>query len=256
MNNLYFIISKLFAPLLNPINFLIICIIILQLLNIKKKNLIIKNLNKFFLITLFFIGILPIGNIGLKFLEKDYLNQYEFNKVDNIIVLGGTFNTYNSLKTNKIDLTNQSERLTASIKLSLEFPNSNIYFVGGDAGLIRQDKNEIDIAKDFYKEIGFDLNRIEFVSNSRNTIESFKSLKNLNLVSKNNIIITSAFHMKRSLLISNQYGLKLIPYAVDFRSISTPSLLNKYQYFDIVGNFNKFNIFIREILGIVAFKLL
>ncbi len=240
--------------MVNPINFLIIILIFLYLINKKKNILVIYKINKLIILILFIIGIFPIGNIGLKNLEKDYLIQPEIDKIENIIILGGTFRTHNSFVLDKIELSNQSERLITSIKLFIKHPNSKIYFVGGDANLVSQNKNEIDLAKIFFNEMDLDLNRIEFIPNSRNTIESFKSLNNLNIKDKKNILITSAFHMKRSMLISKKYNFNLIPYAVDFRSISTPGALNKYQYFDIVSNLGKFNLFFREILGIVAFK--
>ena len=75
------------------------------------------------------------------------------------------------------------------------------------------------------------------------------------LIKKSNILITSAFHMKRAMMISDHMNLKFIPYAVDFRSINHSSFRNYYQSFSVAANWSSFNIFFREIIGILAFKL-
>ena len=61
--------------------------------------------------------------------------------------------------------------------------------------------------------------------------------------------------MKRSMMIAKNLNLNLKPYSSDFKSISQKNLLNKFQAFDLVRNLTKFNLFFREILGIIAFKI-
>ena len=70
------------------------------------------------------------------------------------------------------------------------------------------------------------------------------------------ILITSAFHMKRVMMISRQLKMNFIPYAVDFKSISHSSFINYYQTFSVAENWSFFNIFFREMIGILAFKMI
>ena len=132
--------------------------------------------------------------------------------------------------------------------------------MGGSGYLKTGNLDEADVARIFFKDINFDLKRVIFINNTRNTIENLKELKKLNLQIKNNsILITSAFHMKRSLLISKKLDLNLTPYAVDFRALAdndSDSLLNQYQRFSIAGNLQSINLFFREFLGIYAVKIL
>ena len=193
--------------------------------------------------------------MGIKYLEKDFFTQIEIKDIDNIIILGGAERVDNTLLSNKTNLNEGSERLVAGAKLSLENPNAKIYFLGGDGSLSKENLDETYVAKLFFSDIGFNVNKIEFIDNSRNTIENFNVLKKFNISKKTNILITSAFHMKRSLMVSNNLKFELIPYAVDFRSSSMTNLLNKYQSFDLVANLTYFNIFCRELIGILAFKL-
>ena len=193
--------------------------------------------------------------MGLKYLEKDYYNQKEYANVDNIFVLGAAENLSATKETNKINLYDSSERLFSAIKLSLENPNAKIFFIGGNNNIIQSSVDETIVAKEFFKDIGFDYNKITFISDTRNTIENIKAIKNLNIVNQSNILITSAFHMKRSLIISDHFEINLIPYAVDFRSTSNPKFINRIQKFDVTRNLSKFNIFANEIIGIFVFKL-
>ena len=85
--------------------------------------------------------------------------------------------------------------------------------------------------------------------------ENFKEIERLNLKYSETVLITSAYHMKRSMMIAKNLNLNFKPYSSDFKSISQKNLLNKFQAFDLVRNLTKFNLFFREILGIIAFKI-
>ena len=116
----------------------------------------------FFIIT---IAFLPLGNFGLKYLEKDFKSTKEYKNIKNIIVLSG-----------------DNERILASIRLAYKYPASRIFYVGGNAFLIKSKNNDDPtFAKKFYKELNFDLNRVIFVGKSRNTIENFKEIKELDV---------------------------------------------------------------------------
>ena len=236
---MYFYLSKILAPLLNPTNFLFLGLIILFIIYYKNKKRIIFKLLTINLFLLSIISFLPIGNFGLNYLEKDFLNKESYQNIDNIVVLSGS-----------------DYRLLASIKLGNKYKNTKIYYVGGNAYLIKKDiNNEINKAKKIYEELNFDMRRVNFVGQSRNTIENFKEIEKLNLIDSKTILITSSYHMKRSLIISKDFGLKLIPYVVDQKTYRLSSLINIYQDFNISRNLANFNLFFREIIGIIIFKL-
>ena len=251
---MYFFLSKLLAPLLNPSNILFIFLIIFYFINLKSK---IKL--KFFsnlILILLLLSFFPLGSLGLKYLEKDYIVQDKIYKIDNIVVLAGSEELDSTEITKKLSLNNGSERLIISAKLALDYPNSKIYYLGGDGKLVKSKFNEVDVAKIFYSNIHFDLNRVIFIDKTRNTIENLKAFKKINTLNQSNILITSAFHMKRSMLIAKKLDLNIKPFAVDFRSVHNFNILNYYQKLSVADNWQFFNIFFREIIGILAFKLL
>jgi len=251
---LYFYLSKLFAPLLNPTNLLFIFLISFYIINLKSK-IKFKIFSNIVFILLLLLSFFPLGNLGLKYLEKDYLAQDKVYKVDNILVLAGAENIASTKIDEELSLNSGSERLIISAKLALDFPISKIYYLGGDGYLAKNKIDEVDMAKTFYSNIHFDLNRVIFIGNTRNSIENLEAFQKIDTLNQSNILITSAFHMKRSMLIAKEFELNIKPYAVDFRSINDFNILNYYQTLSIANNWQSFNIFFREIIGILAFKL-
>ena len=252
--------SKILAPFINFTNLILfICVISYFFKKLFFRNF-FKIINYLGIFILILFSFFPIGKKLTHTLEEKYITSVLPDNYDFIIVLAGSEQIYNTFITNKLSLNHASERLIASVKLANKKKNSKIIFLGG-SGLLKKDYfDEADVARIFFKDINFDLRRVIFINNTRNTIENLKELKKLNLQNENNsILITSAFHMKRSLLISKKLDLNLIPYAVDFRSFidsGNDSLLNYYQRFSIAGNLQSINLFFREFLGIYAVKIL
>ena len=191
---MYFYLSKILGPILNPSNLLIIIFVFLFIFFLIKKN---KNILNFLSLNIFLIiviALFPTGVFGLKLLEKEYLLKSEdilkYQNIKNIIVLSG-----------------QDDRILASVKLANNYPESKIFYVGGSPVLI-SNKDQVINARKFYKDLDFDMDRIYFLSEPRNTIESFVKIKELNLNFSETVLITTGFHMKRSMMIAKKKELK------------------------------------------------
>ena len=65
-----------------------------------------------------------------------------------------------------------------------------------------------------------DTQRIIFENTSRNTYENILFSKDIVNPTKNEnwLLITSAFHMKRAILVGKRHEWNFIPYAVDFKT--------------------------------------
>ncbi len=236
---MYFYLSKILGPILVPTNFLLLILVILFLFYLKYKKKIILNVLSLNIFLIFIIAFLPLGSFGFQYLEKDFSNIKEYKNIKNILVLSGS-----------------DKRIIASINLAYKYPESKIFYVGGDAFLV-QDKNNDNhnLTEKFYNGLNFDMDRLIFVGKSRNTIENFKEIKELDLEYSETVLITTAYHMKRSMIIAEKLGVSVKPYPIDFTAITKTPILNSYQGFNVTKNLSYFNTFFREILGIVAFKL-
>ena len=246
---MYFFLSKIFAPLINLTNLILLIYIFSYFFKKFFFSNFFRIVNYVAIFFLILFSLFPIGKKLTNTIEKEYITSVLPINYDYIVVLAGGEETYTTFITNKLNLNSASERLIASVKLANKKKDSKIIYLGG-SGLLRNNnsnENEANVAKLFFKDINFDLKRVIFIDNTRNTIENLKEFKNLNLQNEHNpILITSAFHMRRSLLISKKLDLNLIPYAVDFRSFEdagNDNLLNSYQRFSIAGNLQSINLY-------------
>jgi len=263
--DLYFYLSKFLAPIVNVINLFFFLTFILLLIFFFNKNKTILKVVFFLIIFLFAISFFPVGNYLLKSLEKDYFNTNLPDEINYIVVLGGSEDIIKTQLYKKLHLGESSGRLVASIKLSKLYNKAKIIHVGGIRNINKYNLlSESDLAREFYDTVNFDLSKIYFINESRNTYEGIKNLKKYIINhsgQKKILIISSAFHLKRISLIAKKVGLDFVPYAVDFKTnlniISDKkfSLFNEWQDLDVLSNLKYFNIFFKEIIGILAIYL-
>ena len=191
---MYYYLSKFLGPLLNPTNFLFIFFIILFIFYLISKRKIILKILCLNILLIIIVAFFPTGSLGLKYLEKDFIIKKEYKNIKNILVLSGA-----------------DDRIIASVSLAHQYPEAKVFYVGGNAYLVKNNENDNPtIAKKFYNKLNFDMDRINFIGKSRNTIENFKEIKELDLKYSETILITSAYHMKRSMMIAKNKGVKVI----------------------------------------------
>ena len=256
--DLYFYLSKILALFLSPINLLFILMLISFFIYIFFKKKFFKFIIFFSLVFIIFFSFFPIGSYLIKYLEKNYVQNKIINNVDAIVVLAGSENIINTSKLKKLDLNESAERLIAFVELANKFKDSKLIYLGGRPYINNKNiLSESEVAKIFFNNINFNTNRIIFLDSSRNTIENLQRLsdynKNQNL--KKILLITSAFHMNRSLLIANKLKLNLIPYAVDFQSNYGSNLENSWQVFSVSNNLKKVDLAFRELIGYFVAKI-
>lgn len=91
---------------------------------------------------------------------------------------------------------------------------------------------------------------------SRNTVENARFTKLLCKKMKFHkvILVTSAYHLPRSVLIFEREGMNVIPYPTDYK-ISKEFVVNAFSFTPSIGCLTNNAIAIREYLGILAIKI-
>ena len=173
------------------------------------------------------------------------------------MILGAGINESYTYQHKQIILNDQIERITISIDLMKKFPNAKIIFSGGNGTLSNLPVKGSVIAKKFYDLMGVDVNRIKFEDKSRNTYENFLFSKKFFDKKNNNnwLLITSAYHMKRSMSVAEKLDLNFIPYPVDFRTGKNFSWRFWYHRTNFLQNMNDFQLAAHEYIGLVAYYL-
>ena len=251
-----FYLSKILWLIVNPFNifiFITLFTMFLYFINFRRLSLIIYLINFIFIAL---ISFLPIGSYLTYIIEKEFHTNTKFpQQVDGILILGGATNPLLFKEFDQISLNGSAERLVESVMIIRKFEKAKVIFSGGSGIINRSDLGHSQVAKLFYKKIGVDINKIFFEDKSRNTYENIIYSKKIAKPKKNEnwLLITSAFHMKRALLIAEKNNWKLIPYAVDFKNIKefklTPNL-------NLLSNLNSFQSGLHEWLGLVSYYLM
>jgi uncharacterized SAM-binding protein YcdF (DUF218 family) len=146
---------------------------------------------------------------------------------DIAVVVGGSINY--SQNWQQVDYNEQADRITEAIRLYRLGRVRKIYF-SGEAAF--NERNGISYAPQFLnymKEMGVSREDIIMEKNARTTAENVKYLKELLPKDRDTkiLLITSGWHMRRTLKGFRHSELQLIPYAVD-----VPSLHDKRSWLD------------------------
>ena len=239
--NLYFYASKIITPLILPSNFFIFALIIFFYLGIYRNKDKFKKI--FFVIFIIFssISLFPIGeNLIFYVLEKNYKNSKLPKNIGYIFVPSGS-----------------PERIVQAIKIKNHYVPAKIKIIYSSGNAALDKKKGKDSETPFVKTIivnsKMDKQDIIFLPNARNTIENFKQLKSFLKGEKNKkiLLVTSASHMKRSLMIAKKYNIETQGFPSSFKSRTNSfSLVNFYQNINIQRNLYYFDIFFKEMLGI------
>lgn len=255
---MFFLFSKILWIVINPFN-IILALLILGWLLLFKKPAVGKGLVGMGLLIIFLAGSGFVPGIMMRSLENRIPAGTIPSNVNGVIVLAGMVNMESSRK-GLIELTEQSDRIIEGIIMVQRYPGARLIITGG-SGSLNQGENlkEADYLKKLAISLGVNKERILIERNSRNTHEHAVSLsKILHTEEKGQwVLITSAFHMPRSLGCFKKEGLDVIPYPVDYKTALDAS--NKFSLVSLLptmGNLSSFNIALHEWLGLAAYRLM
>ncbi|MEW6213735.1 MAG: YdcF family protein [Nitrospirota bacterium] len=167
----------------------------------------------------------------LRGLESDF-NIPQNPEGDVIILLGGgVYDRAPDLSGIGAPSGDMLERFATAIRLQKRL-NIPIIVSGGSA--FKNKKPEAPIVKRFLIDLGVPANKVIVEDKSRDTIENAKYTVKICKKSgyKKPLLVTSANHMKRSLLSFEKAGVKVMPFPAGFRTWQN----KKYEWKDYLPN--------------------
>ena len=209
-------------------------------------------------------GMLVLGLLGfsavpgalLRSLEGQYKapTLTQSNPYAGIIVLGGATGSPGIFKAHgQVPLGDAAERMTLPIGLMRKFPNFELIFSGGEGRLVPTGTTEAEIAKVFYEEQGVDMKRVTLESKARNTRENASQVAALlgERCRQPWLLVTSAWHMPRSVAEFQAVGCNVTAYPVDFHTSEESS----WAEYSMVGSLAAWQKALHELLGIFVYRL-
>ena len=214
-----------------------------------------RRLLTFLFAAVVFLSLFPVGNWMLYPLETQFKHNPELpGQIDGIILLGGSIEPETSRAWRQLELNYSAERLTSFVELARRYPEAKLVFTGGNASINRDKPTEAGILKLHWHQLGLDPKRVQFEIQAKNTAENANYTKQLVKPSPDSkwLLITTAFHMPRSIGVFCQNSWSLIPYPVDHQI--NPDNLFEIN-FNLLGHAGHLKQAIHEWLGLVAYYL-
>jgi uncharacterized SAM-binding protein YcdF (DUF218 family) len=254
---LFFVLSKTLGIIALPTNFLILlgvagAILLLTRLAPLGRKLLVGSV-----LLLAICGFSPFGNILLYPLEERF-PPWDATRgaPDGIVVLGGAVETEASEFHGETALNASAGRMIAAAMLARRYPNARILFSGGSANLIGEDSHkEADYVAALFEGLGISRDRLTLERLSRNTFENAEFSRALAAPKAGErwLLVTSAFHMPRSVGIFRKVGFAVEPYPTDWR-LAGPADLLRLTAFSVEG-LQHTDLAVREWIGLLAYWL-
>jgi uncharacterized SAM-binding protein YcdF (DUF218 family) len=250
----FFLLSKTLGFMLLPANFLIGAGVLGAVLLATRRAFLGRRLLVAAVVLLAICGFSPLGNWLLYPLEQRFPPWDAARGVpDGIIILGGSIEPELSAAHGRAALTHAADRLIAAAALARRYPNARIVFSGGNANLVSDDTaKEADYALSLFESLGIPKERLTMERSSRNTQENAEFSKVLVNPKDGErwLLVTSAYHMPRSVGLFRKAGFAVEPYPVDWRVDS--ARLFAFSPHSIEG-LERTDIAVREWIGLAAY---
>jgi uncharacterized SAM-binding protein YcdF (DUF218 family) len=250
---MFFVASKTFGLLLLPTNFLIALGLFAALLLLTRFAAFGRGLLVIVILVLAIAGLSPLGNILLSPLESRF-PAWDASRgaPDGIVVLGGPIDADVSVVHGMPVTLGGADRLIQAAALARRYPNARILFTGGSANLITAGAKEADYAAEILTSLGIAKERLILERQSRNTYENAVFSKAIVTPKPGErwLLVTSAYHMPRSVGLFRKVGFAVEPYPVDWR-------VGDILDFDgnVILGLRRTDIAVREWMGLIAYRL-
>ena len=176
-------------------------------------------------------GLAALGLLGFRAIPDALLrpleNRYPVPTAEaidghaGIIVLGGAVGHPEIFAAHgQVPLGEAAERMTVPVGLMRQHPRLELVFSGGEGRLLATGITEADLARAFFQQQGLNMAQVRLEAASRNTRENAQQVAQLLAGHCHQpwLLVTSAWHMPRSMAEFEAVGCKVTPYPVDFRA--------------------------------------
>jgi uncharacterized SAM-binding protein YcdF (DUF218 family) len=161
------------------------------------------------------------GTVALQVLEARFSKPSgEPADVACMIILGGAFDNEINTARGGMELNQSADRFVEALRLARNHPQARILVSGGDGSISGGYEGEAQTAERFFSAFGISPDRLIKDNTSRTTYEN--SLNTAGLLKarglENCLLITSAFHIPRSVGLFAKAGIAVTPWPVDYRT--------------------------------------
>ena len=252
---MFFYLSKILWFFAEPGNALLIALVVGLFLTATRFKKLGRSLVGLVVIAALVITFVPVGGWMRSALEDRFsIPDETLDNIDGIIVLGGVIDPKLSAARETLAIGSAVERITKSAELARAHPYSKLIYTGGSASLTEPDIREADYVLGLYESLGVRAPQLQLDRDARNTWEN--ATNSLKMASPGPydrwILVTSAFHMPRSVGVFRAHGWEVIPYPVDYTMNPNAELKSPMSFTHGLGSLYTAT---HEWIGLIAYWL-
>jgi uncharacterized SAM-binding protein YcdF (DUF218 family) len=250
-----FIAATIFSLLTQPLTWVIVLLAASLLAD--KRPARRRSLVAGALVLLLVLGWQPLPDLLIRQLEGQYAEmppRADLHDYVGAVILGGSTEVSYVAQAHAQPLLNDAaERMTAPLSMLQTNPHLRLVYTGGGASVAARAFSEAQRAKIFFDSMGVPGASITYESASRTTHENAVLSAQLPGVDKTQrwLLVTSAWHMPRSMATFTKAGWNVTAYPVDFRTgTSTP-----WTEYSLEAGLRNWQLVLHELAGWLAYRL-
>lgn len=216
---MFFIASKLFWAVAQPVAVMALLLVlglVLVLFGRRRLGLAAIGLSTLLLLVGAFTN---LGGMLLQPLENRFPRPAAMPAdIAAIVVLGGGFDGEVSGGRHNEELNAGGDRLVEAMRLARLYPEAKVVVSGGFGSLTPRGETDAVIAPRFFAGLGLPAERLVVEGEARNTAENAALIKPLLGPGDTVLLVTSGYHMPRSMGLMRKAGIAAIAWPVDYRT--------------------------------------
>jgi uncharacterized SAM-binding protein YcdF (DUF218 family) len=173
-----------------------------------------------------------------------------------IIVLGGPEEGRIAVARRQLSFNESGERITEGARLAKLYPDARLVFTGGTTDLLLKSEGGAPSVADYWRVMGIPDSRILVEDQSRTTLENATLTRAMLKpeAGQRVLLVTSAYHMPRSVGAFRAAGFDVTPYPCDFR---TAGPQDAWRFPDAIPRgLRRLDDATKEWLGLLAYRAL
>lgn len=249
------VLTRIFWLLVQPVSIAVLLLVLGWLLSFRTR----RGWSRIFLalgIVIFAVtGFTSFGYALITPLETRFERPAEPARIDGIVVLGGGMDGEVNDVRHGFELNRSGDRMVEAVRLALLHPEAKVVIAAGPAALAMEQEPEAYAAKRLFESFGIAPDRLVLDDKSRNTEENAQFAKALagDMSGQTWLLVTSAFHMPRSVGLFRKAGFAAIPWPADYLASGAEGIRLKPD--QSPENIAVSTIALREWVGLLGYKL-
>ncbi|GGA82134.1 hypothetical protein GCM10011491_06920 [Brucella endophytica] len=253
---MFFAVSKIFWLFAQPVTLLLVGLLVSILaiaLGYRRLALAFSGITAIFLLL---AGFTTLGSIMLQPLEDRFPPRPALpERIDGVVVLGGYMEGEVNASRGGHEVNRAADRVIETMRLARLYPEARIVVSGGEGTFFDASVADAISTRALFSDFGLTGDRFFFEEQSRNTLENAVYSRDVVKPKPGEtwLLVTSAFHMPRSVGCFRQAGFPVIAWPVDYSTRTDTRFTFDLQ--NPSRNLTRVAVAMREWLGLAAYWL-